>query len=485
MIVPIPPARSAIDSQARQNLRGFYGALAPSRAAFRGRTGYYHDRVLSYLRFLIPPGKSLLEVGCGDGWLLRQLQPARGLGIDLSPHMIATARAAAGEMPSLKFVTADIEDVAFDETFDYILLSDLLGSLWDIQSALANIRCACGPGTRVVVSYHNPLWQPLLRASARLGLTSPQPTQTRLTAAEIENFARLCDFEAVSRRSCFLLPVFVPLLSWLANDCLAAVPPLDRLCLSSFLILRPRPLPVPRPASVSVIIPCRNERGNIEAAVQRLPKFGSAQEIIFVNSHSTDGTAEEVQRVQAAYPGIDIKLLHQEDHQGKRGAVRLGFARASHEVLIILDGDLTVAPEDMPKFFKALTTAKGELINGARMIYPMEKEAMRPLNVMGNRLFTAALSRLLGQRVTDTLCGTKVLWKSDYLEIAADSGYLGDLDPFGDFDLLLGAAKLNLKIVDLPVRYLARTYGATKIRRFRQGWMLMRITWLAYWRSGH
>ena len=159
--------------------------------------------------------------------------------------------------------------------------------------------------------------------------------------------------------------------------------------------------------------------------------------------------------------------------------MRLGFAAASGEVLMILDADLTVAAEDLPRFYDVIAEGRGELVNGCRLVYPMDGKAMRFLNRLGNKFFSLAFSAILEQRIKDTLCGTKVLRREHYDRIAGGRGFFGGLDPFGDFDLLFGAAKQNLKIVEMPVRYRARTYGETKIDRFREGWLLLRMTWLA------
>jgi SAM-dependent methyltransferase len=454
------------------------GEARPAKAS-----GYYQRQILRSWKHLVPPDKQVLEVGCGDGGLLRELRPARGFGIDRSPDLIATARSAdAGELAQVEYAVADIEAGSLGKTFDYVIIGDGLGHFQDTEQALNNVRSDCGSATKVVLHYQNRRWEPLLRAAARLGMRTPELPVNRLSGSDIEHFAWLSDFEVVARSSQVLLPVHLPVISWLANDCLAAWPGIGRLCLANFLVLRPGAHGHHSPATVSVIIPCRNERGTIEEAVRRLPEFGSALEIIFVNSHSTDGTREEVLRIIAAYPHRTIKLLDQEDRHGKAGAVRLGFAQASHEVLIILDADLTVIPENMPKFYNALVGGKGGLINGVRLVYPLKKDAMRTLNRLGNRFFSWAFSLLLKQTIRDTLCGSKALWRRDYCRIAAGREFLGDLDPFGDFDLLLGAARLNLKIVDLPVRYLPRSYGKTNIHRFRHGWLLLRITWRAFWR---
>jgi glycosyltransferase involved in cell wall biosynthesis len=230
--------------------------------------------------------------------------------------------------------------------------------------------------------------------------------------------------------------------------------------------------------SCSVIIPCRNEKGNIEDAVQRTPDMGKHTELIFVEGNSQDGTLEECERVKQQYPHKDITVLVQ-DGKGKGDAVRKGFSQAKNDVLMILDADLTVPPEDLPKFFEAILSGKGEFINGSRLVYQMEKEAMRFLNLLGNKFFSRAFTYLLEQRIRDTLCGTKVLWREDYDKILAGREYFGDFDPFGDFDLLFGASKLNLKIIEIPIRYRERTYGSTQISRFRHGLLLLKMIFFA------
>ena len=233
-----------------------------------------------------------------------------------------------------------------------------------------------------------------------------------------------------------------------------------------------------RPLTVSVVIPARNEAGNIADAVRRTPQMGGGTELIFVEGHSRDDTWEQIQRVVRENPALKIKHL-QQTGRGKGDAVRLGFAVATGDVLMILDADLTMPPEELPKFYDVIASGRAEFANGVRLVYPMDEEAMQFLNLCANKTFGLIFTWLLGQQVKDTLCGTKVLTREHYERIAANRAYFGDFDPFGDFDLLFGAAKLNLKIADVPIRYRQRTYGTTNIQRWSHGWLLLRMVLFA------
>lgn len=466
-------------SPVKQKISEHFDALAPSRHFWRNRNSYYYKQQERYLRFLIPEGKNVLEIGCGAGDLLASLKPVRGVGIDLSRSMIETART---QYPYLEFCHADAEDNAtwqFCGTFDYIVISDTVGLLEDVQKALEQLAPYCAQSTRLVIVYYNFMWEPVLKLAERLGLKMPQFDQNWLSPADIENLLQLTDFEVVKKESRLLFPKRFPGLNFIF-EFIGAFPLVNKLCISHFLVARPfvREAKIVE-KSVSVVIPCRNERGNIEPAVSRLPRMGLHTEIIFVDGHSRDGTQDEIKRVMAAYPEWDITFLIQ-DGKGKGDAVRKGFSHSKNDILMILDADLTVPPEDLPKFYQAIVSGKGEFINGSRLVYPMDNQAMRLLNLFGNKFFSMAFSWLLNQRIKDTLCGTKVLTREDYERIVASRSYFGDFDPFGDFDLLFGAAKQNLRIIDLPIRYRARSYGETQISRFQHGWLLLRMVVFAF-----
>ncbi len=460
----------------RQTRQAHWDRIARKRAHWRGWGGTYHRRLMQVYRSLIPAGQRVLEIGCGEGDLLAALAPSPGVGVDFSGEMLRRARA---RHPGLHFVQADAHDLStLNETFDYILFSDTVNDLWDVQTAFEQVRPLCTPRTRVVLNYYSRLWELPLALAQRLGLATPLLEQNWLTTHDLSGMLHLAGFEVIRSWHEVLWPLPVPLIEPFFNRFVARFWPFDQLTLANFLIARPQPEKRAEDPSVSVIVPARNEAGNIPSIFERLPRMGRFTELIFIEGHSHDDTYAVIEREIAAHPETRSLLLRQTGI-GKADAVRLGFEKAQGDILMILDADLTVPPEDLPRFYEALRSGKGEFINGVRLVYPMERQAMRGLNFLGNKFFSWAFSWLLGQPIKDTLCGTKALWRSDYERIAANRACFGDFDPFGDFDLLFGAARLGLKIVDLPIRYHERTYGTTNIHRWRHGWLLFKMLLLA------
>jgi SAM-dependent methyltransferase len=453
-----------------QELARHYDSLALQRDDFRRKNRYYYALLDKQYRYFVPEGKKVMEIGCGTGDLLAALKPSYGTGVDISPKMIERARE---KYPSLRFYAGVLQDVILEEKFDYIILSGLIGELEDIQTFLQSLSRFCTSDTRIIIEYYSYFWQALLKIAEVLGRKMPEGEQNWLTFNDICNFLELTGFQVIKSERTTLLPFNIWGISFFFNKYLAKLPFFNALTLNHFIVARPL-FDLPKDYSVTILVPCRNEKGNIEQAVSRTPLFGTHQEFIFVEGYSRDGTYEEVERIIKAYPHKDIKLFKQQG-KGKGDAVRFGFARAKGDVLMILDADLTVSPEDVPKFYEAIRSGKGEFINGCRLVYPMEDEAMRFLNLAANKFFGLFFSWLLGQRFKDTLCGTKVMFKRHYDELAANRYYFGDFDPFGDFDLIFGAVKLNLKVIELPVRYKSRIYGTTQIQRFRHGLLLLKM----------
>ncbi len=447
--------------------------VAPKRDIYIRRSLYYYKNLIRLFNFNIPAGSRVLEIGCGTGFLLNAIKPSYGVGIDISLPMIEKAKQ---NYPHLHFIAMDAEEFSLNETFDYIVISDTLGYLEDIQKVFSAMKCAITPSTRIIISYHSFLWEPLLGIMQKLRLKMPHHRLNWLNRDDVMNLLALEGYDVVKSGRRFIFPVYIPFVSWFLNKYISNLPLFNMLCLTGYIIARkPSVFEAEKQLSVTVIIPARNEKGNIEDAVKRVPEMGKHTEIIFVEGNSTDDTLNEIKRVCEEYKDTrDVKFLVQ-DGKGKGDAVRKGFDHATGDILMILDADLTVPPEDLPKFYNAIATGKGEYINGTRLVYPLEDEAMRTLNMLGNKFFSVMFSWLLGQRIKDTLCGTKVLTAENYRKLAANRSYFGDFDPFGDFDLIFGSAKMNLKLIEVPIRYRARKYGETNISRFKHGWLLLKM----------
>jgi ubiquinone/menaquinone biosynthesis C-methylase UbiE len=456
----------------QQTRMAHWDKIAIKRDNWQGMGRWYHQRLTEIYKFLVSPNQRILEIGCGQGDLISKLHPSHGVGIDFSSEMIERAKK---QNPQIEYHQLDAHNLSnLEGEFDVVIFSDTINDLWDVQRALEQVKKFCKPHTRIILNFYSHLWQLPLTIAQNLNLASPLMSQNWLTREDVENLLRLAGFETISNMREVLFPL--PL-GGLANRYLVKLWPFNQFALSNFIVARPMATPTKEP-SVSVVVAARNEAGNIKNIFERLPKMGSKTELIFVEGHSKDNTYQTILDEIPLHPSTPC-LVFQQSGIGKADAIRLGFEKATGDILMILDADLTVPPEDLPRFYEAIASGTGEFINGVRLVYPMEKEAMQTLNFIGNKLFSMAFSWLLGQPIKDTLCGTKVLWRKDYEQIAANRSYFGDFDPFGDFDLIFGAAKLNKKIIDLPIRYRERVYGTTNISRWKHGLLLLRMVLFA------
>ncbi len=436
-------------------MRDHYERLAPERDRWYQKNSYYHGAVERRLGALIAPGSSVLELGCGTGNLLNALRPSRGLGLDLSAEMVRLARA---KFPNMQFEVADAEAFEVDEKFDFVVASDLIGELGDITAMLECFHRVSHESTRLILTFHSPTLEGVLRTAQRAKLAMAPLRQNWVGLDTAKSMLALSDLRVISEEHALLVPVPIPLVASVANRLLSGRWAFKYFDLLNVLVAEPVPQrPKPQALKCSVIIPCRNEIGNIDAAVERMPDLGPETEIIFVDGASTDGTKERIEEVIHRYRGQkDIKLL------------------------MILDADLTVPPEDLPRVLYPLATGKGRFVNGTRLVYPMEERAMKFVNYVGNWFFSKLFTWLLEQPIRDTLCGTKVLLKSDYEKIKAGRKHFGEFDPFGDFDLLFGVARLRLPIVEVPVRYKRRLAGVSKVRVSQHGWLLVGMSVIAF-----
>jgi SAM-dependent methyltransferase len=473
---PILWGMAAIEGK-RQSILENAEANAAQRDYHISRNAHFYGLLGRELITLVGDAGRLLFIRCQTGKLLDYVKASSVTAIDVSAKMIDLARQ---KHPQAVFHVMDPEKELPEGPFDTVLIQDTTDMV-DIQALFDRLRHVCQPHTRVIIYTYNHFWEPLVSIAEKSNLKTPKVEPNWLSVSDYEGLLKLSDFELlrVSRR--VIMPFGIPLLSRLLNKFVAWMPGIDRLNLCHFIVARPTAQP--RLASdfkVSVIIPCKDEKGNVRSAVERIPELGKETEIIFCDDKSTDGTADEVRLMQAEFPHKNIRLVDGPAISKSRN-VWTGFRAATGDILMILDADLTVMPEELPRFVEAIVSGKGEFINGSRMVYPMQGQAMKFANMLGNKGFATLFSYLLGSTVRDTLCGTKVLWRKDWEKISLMIDTWGAEDRWGDYELLFGAAKLNLRIVDLPVHYQERTYGDTKMnRRFKNGLVMLRFCWAAF-----
>ena len=460
-----------------QNIKDYFNTIASKRKN-RGLSNYYWKEITNYCNYFSHDDSSVLEIGCGSGDLLAGIAGSKKVGIDFSESQIAWAKEKHGAK-QIEFLVMDANNIQLTETFDYIIVSNMIGFLDDVQVVFEQLKKVSHANTKIIVQYYNSLWEPVLKLAEVIGLKTKTPTQNWLNTKDVNNLLFIAGFDVYRNSKRFIFPFYIPFFAELLNLVLAKFPIFRFFSLNIYSFAKPLPVSneedYKTKYSTTVVIPARNESGNIENAITRLPKFGKHVEIIFIEGNSTDDTWEKIQEMQQKYALTHDIKIGQQKGKGKGDAVREGYKIATGDILMILDADLTVPPEDIPKFYDAIAGSKGDFINGTRLVYPMDKEAMRFLNLLGNHFFSWAFTWLLEQRFKDTLCGTKVMFRKDYVKLTKNRKYFGEFDPFGDFDLLFGAHKLNLKIVEIPIRYRERTYGSTNISRFKHGLILLRM----------
>jgi len=449
----------------KQDVQQHFDSIASNYDYWKKKNAYYYITIKNFISRIIPPGKRVLEVGCGTGEILAAMQPSRGLGIDISNQMVQLASA---KFPQYAFIHSPIEDLRLDEKFDYIILVDVVDHVYDVMDVFENLYRFCHPATKVILTTINPWWDPALMFMEKIGAKMPEGPHNFIEKRSLIKMLELLDFSISHSGYLLLFPKNIPLLSFLANSLGVRIWGLNKFSSVQYMTIQSGVKnEVDLGLGCSVIIPCYNEQDNIEEAVRRIPQMGKMTEIVVVNDGSTDQTAQKIRVLQSEFP--NLKLVDYSPNVGKGNAVKKGFDAASQEVVMILDADLSTPPEELPRFFAPLNKGKCQFVNGTRMVYPMEDQAMRTLNIFGNKIFGLIVSFLVQQNITDTLCGTKALYKTDFKRMQWGS------DKWGDFDLLFGAAKIGSKIMEVPVHYQARKAGKSKMKTLRHGLHLLRV----------
>jgi len=448
----------------KQQVKRHFNHFAKLDEKFKKKNHYYYDYIKHFLDQYVPNGSRVVDVGCGTGELLYHTEPAYGLGIDISERMV---QYAVKKFPHLQFRVMDVEQVQSGETFDHVLMIDVIDHLQDIWDVLNGVENLVHEGTVICITTLNPLWQPIFHIAEALKLKMPEGPHNFVQMEDVINLLEIFDYTIVKKQMQFLVPKKIPILSEFLNRIAPHIPGLNRLCSLQTIVARKGLTSPEREYTCSVVVPCHNEEGNVEACAQTIPQMGKGTEVIFVNDGSTDGTLDKITELANQYP--HVRVVSYPVNQGKGYAVRKGFEQANGDILMIFDADLTVPPEDLHEFYYPFAHEKAQFVNGSRLVYPLEDDAMRAVNLWGNQFFGMLVSWLIGQRLTDTLCGTKAFFRKDYERMSFR------LDKWGDFDYLFATRDLNLKLVEIPIHYKRRQAGASKMRTFQHGLLLAKV----------
>jgi ubiquinone/menaquinone biosynthesis C-methylase UbiE len=448
---------------AKQAVQEHFDKISKEYDYWKKKNYYYYDTIKEFVRRIIPPGNKVLEVGCGTGDILAHVKPGTGVGVDISPEMVSIA---AKKHPEYRFVAGAIEDLDLGEKFDYIIVVDVMDHVQDVHDVFKALFKLCHPATKIILTTINPWWDPVLDLAEKVGAKMPEGPHNFIEKRNLETMAEAADLKISYSGYLLLFPKYIPVFSYLVNSIGTRLWPLYKMSFVQYMIIQPGPenhndLGL----GCSVVIPCHNEEDNVQEAIKRVPQMGVYTEIIVVNDGSTDRTAEKVRELLPQYP--NLKLIDYSPNKGKGHGVWSAFEAASQDVVMILDADMTTPPEELPRFFEPLNKGMCGFVNGTRMVYPMEGQAMRTLNLFGNKIFGLIMTFLIGQRISDNLCGTKALLKKDALT------FQRGLDRWGDFDLLFGAAYRGLKILEVPVHYKERKAGVSKMQTLRHGLHLL------------
>lgn len=448
----------------KEQIRSYFKQIAPQWDYWRNKNRFYHQSMRDLVRGMVPPNADVLEFGSGSGDLLADLEPRRGVGLNLAQELTDQAKR---KHPNLQFFTVDVDQTACPPKFspNVIVMTNMLDYVHDVWDQMESMAGLISEETLLVITTNNPLWSPILRTASRLKLRVPDSPRNFITNKDICGVLRLHGFDIVEEGLAVAVPKKIPVISGMANALLPELPVLR--FSSSIQYVAARPHTPRQPLSCSVIVPCHNEAGNIAECIRRVPRMGCSTEIVVVDDGSTDDTAQRVAEVMRTDPRV--RLIVFDKNQGKANAVRAGFDAAKGDIVMILDADMAVMPEDLPKFIRPLQQGTADFVNGTRLIYPMQGEAMRTINYLGNKAFCYLASWVMRQRVSDALCGTKALFKRDYERMP-----LGGRERWGDFDFLFGAARLRLRVLEVPVHYQERRAGHSKMRVLRDGWLFLK-----------
>ncbi len=360
---------------------------------------------------------------------------------------------------NIHYVNENIENILSD--CDTVVISDIEHQLNPAKNLL-NLSRIVGDNTKIILLSKNMVWMILIKILKLFFSFSPKKNNF-LPSSYLDNLYSSCNLELIRQEKIIALPINIPFLTKIINR-IFRLPLLNFFCMSNIAILKKKIKNSSnhKDLKISFIIPCKNEQDNIKVFEQKINENTEPDEYLFGDDNSSDKTSDEIDKL---IEKLSDKKIIKYNGPGicKSENVYKGIDLSSGDIIVIYDADHTVSFEDIKFSVSIMKKTNVDFINCTRMIYPQKDGAMKFANFIGNTIFASLFSLLFKKKITDTLCGTKIFYKKDWEKIKENTSQWGMKDLWGDFDLLIGAYKNNLKITEVPVTYYERRENETKM----------------------
>ena len=380
---------------------------------------------------------------------------------------------------NIHYINENTKDVISE--CDTILISDIEHQS-NPTSSLLSLSKIIRDDTKIIIISRNLVWMIFIKLLKSLFSFSPKKNNF-LPYSYLDNLFSICNLEVIRNEKIITLPIYIPFFTNLINR-IFRLPLLNIFCLSNITILKKKDQNFSnnKDLRVSFIIPCKNEENNIKTFENEIKNSNQSNEYLFGDDNSMDKTIDEIDKLSKKLNNNKI-LKYNGPGVCKSENVYKGIELSSGDIIVVYDADLTVDFKDVEFSIDILKNTNADFINCTRMIYPQKDGAMKFSNFIGNSIFANLFSLLFRKKITDTLCGTKIFFKKDWVKIKKNITGLGVKDLWGDFDLLIGAYKNNLKITEVPVTYHERKEDNTKMTSvFLNGIRMLSIVLVAFYK---
>tara|TARA_B110000977_G_scaffold125183_1_gene160299 strand:+ start:1495 stop:2904 length:1410 start_codon:yes stop_codon:yes gene_type:complete len=450
----------------------YYLKNKESRENFLKKKNFLFDEISKALNYLINDSNYVKFFCCGNSSIVNKVNSKNIYINEINNTFINSLT---------KSEIKKEDEINKNLNFDHIVIADIEHQKF-ITKNLIDLNEKIDNECRVIVLSKSIFWSTLINFYKKIKNIGPDKNNF-LPYSNLRKIFLNTNFEIVKNEKIIFFPFQFSLLTKFINQ-IFRFPVLNFFCMINLTVLKKvqKKNYQAEGKKISFIIPCKNEGGNIKFFYEKIINSTINAEFLFGNDNSSDNTLDEIKKLQQAIPNKEIKIY---DGPGvcKSENVYKGINLASGEIILIYDADLTVSFDDLVNSINLLLKTDADFINCTRMIMPQQKNAMKFLNFYGNLFFAFLFSILFKQKITDTLCGTKIFFKKDWEQIKKYNNTWGAKDLWGDFDLLLGAYKNNLKIVENPISYTDRKEDETKMTGIiKNSIRMLIITFVAYYK---